>query len=176
MPARRDGAGPRDSPFLAAARGLLLGDAWERGVLRIALRGDAERLVVHLRLAVARVRALRRDVLFPVHAHCRASTRAGAPHACSTSGMTTEPSSCWPFSRIAIRCRQVTAVPLSVCTWRGAPPGPRWRMSSRRAWKSVVLEVEVTSRWRPWPGIQASQSYFLVAAAPRSSTAMLTTR
>ena len=38
--------------------------------------------------------------------------------------------------------RQVTAVPLSVA---GMPP-PGRRMPSRRAWKSVVLEVDVTSR------------------------------
>ena len=56
----------------------------------------------------------------------RSATRssAGAPHACSTSGTATEPSSRWSFSSSAIMWRQVTAVPLSVATWRGRPSGP----------------------------------------------------
>ena len=49
-------------------------------------------------------------------------------------------------------------------------------MSSRLAWKSVVFEHEVSSRKRPCPGSQASRSYFLAAEAPRSFTAMFTTR
>jgi hypothetical protein len=39
----------------------------------------------------------------------------------------------------------VTAVPLSVCTC-SVPRSPRYRMSSRRAWKSVVFEQDVSSR------------------------------
>ena len=53
---------------------------------------------------------------------------------------------------------------------------PAIRTPSRRAWKSVVLEVDVTSRYLPWPGIHASQSYFLAAEAPSSPTPMFTTR
>ena len=69
-----------------------------------------------------------------------------------------------------------TAVPLSVAAATGRLDSPRTRISSRRAWKSVVFEHEVSSRKRPWPGSQASQSYFFAAEAPRSETAMLTTR
>ena len=36
-------------------------------------------------------------------------------------------------------------------------------MSSRRDWKSVVFEVEVSSRYRCCDGSQASRSYFLAA-------------
>ena len=43
-------------------------------------------------------------------------------------------------------CRQVTAVPLSVWAISGLPPSARTRMSRRRAWKSVVFDVDVTSR------------------------------
>ena len=68
------------------------------------------------------------------------------PTRCRTAGTATEPSSRWWFSSSAIMWRHVTAVPLSVATWRGRPSAPRKRMSSRRDWKSVVFEVEVTSR------------------------------
>ena len=49
-------------------------------------------------------------------------------------------------------------------------------MLSRRAWKSVVFDVEVSSRKRCCPGSHASQSYFFAAEEPSSPTAMLTTR
>ena len=42
-------------------------------------------------------------------------------------------------------------------------------MLSRRAWKSVVFDVEVSSRKRCCPGSHASQSYFLAAEEPSSS-------
>src|SRR4051794_15412079 len=131
-------------PELVGLRRLVLGQAGKRRVVLVQVRGRAERLVVDLRLAVAGgrrlgrdVRVLGRDRRLALHHASPTRSRAGAPHCWSTSGT----SSPW-FSSSAIMCRQVTAVPLSVCTCRG--PG-RWRMSSRRAWKSVVFEVEVTS-------------------------------
>jgi len=56
------------------------------------------------------------------------------------------PSSRWWFSTIAMIVRPTaTAVPLSVCTWRGDPPSAgRKRMSSLRDWKSVVFEHDVS--------------------------------
>ena len=66
--------------------------------------------------------------------------RAGAPNGRRTSG--TSP---WKFSRIASSARSVTAVPFSVCT-KSVPCSPRKRIRSRRAWKSVVFEADVTSR------------------------------
>ena len=73
---------------------------------------------------------------------------AGAPNGWSTSGTSTVPSSRWWFSAIAMIVRPTaTAVPLSVCTWRGdVASSGRWRTSSRRAWKAVVFEQEVSSR------------------------------
>ena len=64
----------------------------------------------------------------------------------SACGSVTEPSSFWWVSRIATIAR-VTAVrvPLSVATGVAPPPSPRVRMSRRRAWKSVQLEVDVSS-------------------------------
>jgi hypothetical protein len=48
---------------------------------------------------------------------------AGAPNGCSAGGMTIVPSSRWWFSVIAMIVRPTaTAVPFSVCTWRGAWP------------------------------------------------------
>ena len=66
--------------------------------------------------------------------------RPGAPYGSSTSG--TSP---WRFSRIASRARSVTTVPFSVCGV-SSPVSPRKRIPSRRAWKSVVFEHDVTSR------------------------------
>ena len=65
---------------------------------------------------------------------------------------------------------------VNVCTGRVPPASSRQRMRRRRAWKSVVLEHEVISRKAPWPGIQASMSYFLAAESPRSPVQTLTTR
>src|SRR3954447_19795453 len=104
MPSRRTRARPRDSvaPGRSAARRRLgLRHPRERLGGRLPLRGHAERLVVDGRLTAAGLRPLRRDVLLPLHfrrlAHAPASTRAGAPHACRTSGTAADPSSCWPF-------------------------------------------------------------------------------
>ena len=58
----------------------------------------------------------------------------------------------------------------------GRRPAKRPRMSSRRAWKSVQLEVEVSSRYRPWVGIHASQSNLRWADSPRSPAATSMTR
>ena len=56
------------------------------------------------------------------------------------------PSACWWFSRIATMTRGMAhRVPLRVASGRVSPPS-RMRMRSRRAWNSVVLEVEVISR------------------------------
>ena len=49
-------------------------------------------------------------------------------------------------------------------------------MSSRRAWKSVQFDVEVSSRYLPWVGIHASQSNFRCADSPRSPAATSMTR
>ena len=67
----------------------------------------------------------------------------GAPNRVRTSG-TSPP---W-FSAIAMIVRPTaTAVPLSVCTGRGPRPPPAGSARlSRRAWKSVVFEHEVSSR------------------------------
>ena len=54
--------------------------------------------------------------------------------------------------------------------------GKRPRMSSRRAWKSVQFEVEVSSRYLPWVGIHASQSNLRCADSPRSPAAVSMTR
>ena len=69
-----------------------------------------------------------------------AETRSGAPYGRSTSG--TSP---WKFSRIASAIRSTTAVPFRVCT--GSARARRDSGSpSRRAWKSVVFEIEAVSR------------------------------
>jgi hypothetical protein len=54
---------------------------------------------------------------------------------------------------------------------RRQPLSPRDRMPSRRAWKSVQLEVEVSSSQRSCEGSQASQSYLRAALEPRSPAA-----
>ncbi len=61
----------------------------------------------------------------------------------------TDPSSRWPVSSSAMIVRPTaTAVPLSVCRVSGlaSSPAGRTRISSRRAWKSVVFDVDVSSR------------------------------
>src|SRR6188472_438264 len=68
------------------------------------------------------------------------ATRSGAPSGRSTSG--TSP---WKFSRIARAIRSTTAVPFSVWTGSG-PCSPRKRICRRRAWKSVVFEIDAVSR------------------------------
>ncbi len=58
------------------------------------------------------------------------------------SGITTEPSFCWPFSRMAMRVRPTARpLPFRVCRNRGFAPGSgRYRRLARRAWKSVQFE------------------------------------
>ena len=63
----------------------------------------------------------------------------------SASGTTTDPSGCWWFSRMATSQRVVARVPLSVAA-TSLPCSPLNRVLSRRAWKVVQLEVEVSSR------------------------------
>ena len=84
----------------------------------------------------------------------------------------TEPSSFWWVSRIATIAR-VTAVrvPLRVATGV-VEPSTRVRMSRRRAWKSVQLEVEVSSPQPLRVGIHASQSNLRTALSPRSPAAV----
>ncbi len=124
-PARVDQSRSR----LLRGRRLLLGKAGQRRVLLRHVRRRPERLIRDFgRRVLAGGRVLRdlrivgRDV-----GHARSPTRSvsGAPHGRSTSGSTTEPSSRCPFSSRAIMCRHVTAVPLSVATWRGPPPSGR---------------------------------------------------
>src|SRR4029079_7781408 len=67
------------------------------------------------------------------------ATRSGAPNGRSTSG--TSP---WKFSRIARAIRSTTAVPFNVWTGSG-PCSPRKRICRRRAWKSVVFEIDAVS-------------------------------
>src|SRR3546814_9134349 len=62
------------------------------------------------------------------------------------------------------------SVPLRVATGL-IPSSKRPRVSRRRVWKSVQFEVEVSSRYLPWVGIHASQSYFALALSPRRSEA-----
>jgi hypothetical protein len=73
--------------------------------------------------------------------------------------MSTEPSACWPFSRMATQVRPTARpLPLRVCAKAGLPSLPRIRMLARRAWKSVQLDVLVTSPYSPplpRPGIHA---------------------
>jgi len=56
------------------------------------------------------------------------------------------------------------------------PSVSRTRMLSRRAWNESVLDVEVSSRYLPWVGIQASQSNLRCADKPRSPAAVSITR
>ena len=70
----------------------------------------------------------------------------------------------WPACRSASR-------PAAVL-----PSASRCRMFSRRAWKSVQFDVEVSSRYRPCVGTQASQSNFRYAEMPRSPVAVSITR
>ena len=103
---------------------------------------------------------------------------AGAPRSTSGAGSATLPSSRWPFSSSAMIVRPTaTAVPFSVCTWRGrAALGP---VADVQAAGLEVGRVRASRSARgsgSWPGSHASQSYFLAAEAPRSPTAMFTTR
>ena len=66
---------------------------------------------------------------------------------------------------------EAQSVPLRVASGLTSPSN-RPRMSSRRAWKSRQLEVEVSSRYLPCVGIHASQSNFRVAESPRSPAAV----
>ncbi len=61
-------------------------------------------------------------------------------------GISMEPSFCWWFSRMATSQRVVARVPFNVETARVEPSAVRSRMFRRRAWYSVQLEVEVSSR------------------------------
>ena len=64
----------------------------------------------------------------------------------SACGTVTEPSAFWWVSRIATMVRVIAQrVPLRVASGR-VPSANRPRMSSRRVWNSVQLEVEVSSR------------------------------
>ena len=76
------------------------------------------------------------------------------------------------------RARPATAVPLSVCDdLRLAAAAAR--CADVEAARLEVGRVRASRSARgsgPGPGSHASQSYFLAAEAPRSSTAMLTTR
>src|SRR5690606_38796949 len=85
----------------------------------------------------------------------------------STSGTRTDPSACWWFSRIATMVRGTAhRVPLSVASGRTFLSS-RTRICRRRDWNSVQSEVEVSSRYLPWVGIHASQSYLRAAEEPR---------
>src|SRR5690606_17859783 len=92
------------------------------------------------------------------------------------SGTRTEPSACWWFSRIATIQRVVASVPLRVATMRVEPSSVRSRTPSRRAWKVVQFEVEVSSSHRSWLGSHASQSNLRAALVPRSPAAVSITR
>ena len=126
---RPEGSSPKP---LVSLRRLGLRQTREWGVVLVEVGGDAERLVVDLRRAVVRGRGLGRDVglgrgdrgLAVRHGVPPTRSAAGAPHAWSTEGIRTDPSSSWPFSSSAIMCRQVTAVPFSVATCRGRPDPP----------------------------------------------------
>ena len=80
------------------------------------------------------------------------------------------------FSRIAIGERAVTAVPSSACTSCRPPWSGRYRMPSRRAWRSVVFDIEMISRKCCCPGNRLSLSSFFAAHSPSSPAATLTTR
>ena len=61
-------------------------------------------------------------------------------------GTVTEPSACWWVSRIATIVRVIAHnVPLRVEIGL-VPSGKRPRMSRRRVWNSVQLDVDVSSR------------------------------
>ena len=73
--------------------------------------------------------------------------------------------------------RQVTAVPLSVCSVAGLPVGRA--IADVETARLVVGRVGARgdlAETAPDPGIHASQSYLKAAEAPRSSTAIATTR
>src|SRR3989344_1989878 len=100
---------------------------------------------------------------------------------CNASGMRTEPSSCWWFSRMAMRVRPMAKpVPFKRCGNSTRPSVRCTLVLRRRAWKSVVFEVEVTSRYShclPFsPGSHASISNFAAAGSPRSPAHILSTR
>src|SRR5262245_55638420 len=94
---------------------------------------------------------------FRVH---RASILAGEPYECKILGSVKLPSRSCRFSTRATTVRPTAmAVPLRVCTACGvSPSAARYLQARRRAWKSVVFEHDVSSRYRSWLGIQASQS------------------
>ena len=106
--------------------------------------------------------------------HGRRAERRRAPPAARR-----EPSSCWPFSSSAMIVRPTgdgRAVERVERPRACRPPG-RKRMSSRRAWKSVVFEQSRSARGSG-PGRAATpRSRTSCAAARRGrSTAMFTTR
>ncbi len=70
----------------------------------------------------------------------------------------------------------VPSVPLSVAAVCGLPLASRYRVASRRAWKVVQFDVEVSSRYVAWVGTQASQSNLRAADEPRSPAATSITR
>jgi hypothetical protein len=127
---RRNGVRPRLCSVGLWRLGL--GQPGQRRVLGIELRGHAERLVVDLGPAVAGLRRGVGDVRVVrgdrglVHDQPGTRSSAGAPHRCSTAGISTVPSARWPFSSSAISVRPTaTAVPLRVATCRGPPSGGR---------------------------------------------------
>lgn len=62
------------------------------------------------------------------------------------------------------------SVPFRVASgWTFLPS--RIRTDSRRAWKLLQFDAEVSSRYLPWVGIHASQSNLREAEAPRSPLA-----
>ena len=87
-----------------------------------------------------------RDDRHPGHDRYFGSSTSVPTNLASSGGSTTEPSGCWWFSRIATSQRVVARVPLRVAATCGFPLSSRYRMDSRRAWKVVQLEVEVSSR------------------------------
>src|ERR687892_8767 len=108
--------------------------------------------------------------------HATGSSRSRPPrYGRSASGTWTAPSGRWWFSRMATIHRVVPSVPFRVATGR-VPWAVRSRMPSRRDWKVVQFDVDVTSIQRCWEGSQASQSNLRAALAPRSPAATSITR
>ena len=78
----------------------------------------------------------------------------------SAAGTYTLPSGCWWWSsRQAIVRATAQSVPFRVATGT-VPRSVRVRMLSRRAWYVVQFDVDVSSRYAPWDGNQASMSNF----------------
>src|SRR5699024_7982694 len=75
--------------------------------------------------------------------------------------------------RATITLGTAMAVPLRVIAGTSLPSLVMHFTPSRRAWLSPQLELDVNSPQLPRPGIQASQSYFFIAAAPRSVVGIL---